>query len=79
MPKEITTITAGVTKEGRIVVTVEKPDGDGICLDRDEAIAVGLSLIQTAAKLFDTVDEFASMLDYAQRNLETLHGIAKLQ
>ena len=79
MPKEITTITAGVTKEGRIVVTVEKPDGDGICFDRDEAIAVGLSLIQTAGKLFDTVDEFASTLDCAQRNLETLHGIAKLQ
>jgi hypothetical protein len=79
MPKEITTITAGFTKEGRMMVTVEKPDGDGICFDRDEAIAVGLSLIQTAGKLFDTLDEFASMLDYAQRSLETLHGAAKLQ
>ena len=76
---EITTITAGVTKDGRAVVVVEKPDGEGIWFDRDEAIAVGLSLIQQAGKLFDTADQFASMLDYARRSLVTLQGASRPQ
>jgi hypothetical protein len=79
MSQEMTTVTAGSTNEGRLVVVVEKPDGQGIWFDRDEAVAVGLSLLQMAGRLYDTLDQFASMMDYARRNLETLHGVAKLQ
>jgi hypothetical protein len=61
-------INGGYTKEGRLVVVLEWPDEqDGHVFDRDEALAVGLCLIDVASQLYSSRDEFGEAINWARK------------
>ncbi|MGA7240175.1 MAG: hypothetical protein WBY44_31115 [Bryobacteraceae bacterium] len=69
----MTVVQAVVSKEGRLLVTIDWPDGFSRILDRDEAVGLALSLLSNAAALFPTATEFSQTIAYARGELKALH------
>ncbi len=76
---EVVQVTAGVAKDGRLLVCIEWPDGQGRTLDRDEAVGLSLLLLDAAAKLFPTATEFSETISYARSQVLNLHPAPGVQ
>ena len=75
----VTQVQAVVAKDGRLVVTIEWPDGQTRVLDRDEAVALSLLTLDAAAKLFPTATEFSDTISYARSQVFNLHRAPGVQ
>jgi hypothetical protein len=75
----VTIVNAVAANDGRLVVTVEWPDGQFRVLDRDEAVLLSLSMLNSAGRLFATVDEFSQTIEQARTQIEPLHPSSTLQ
>lgn len=75
----MTLVNAIVANDGRLVVSVEWPDGQFRVLDRDEAVLLSLTMLNMAGHLFDTVAEFSQTIQQARSRIESLHPSSTLQ
>jgi hypothetical protein len=70
--KGMTLVNAVVADDGRLVVTVEWPDGQFRVLDRDEAVLLSLTLLQSAGRLFPTLSAFSETITAARGKIEPM-------
>jgi hypothetical protein len=77
--EKMTLVNAIVANDGRLVVTIEWPDGQFRVLDREEAVLLGLTTLNMAGRLFDTVAEFSQSVEHARGKIESLHPCSTLQ
>jgi hypothetical protein len=77
--EEMTIVNSVVDSNGRLVVTVEWPDGQFRVLDRDEAVGFSLTVLNAAARLFPTAEEFSHTIAFARGKIENLHPSNTLQ
>jgi hypothetical protein len=75
----MTIVNAIVANDGRLVVTIEWPDGQFRVLDRDEAVLLSLTMLNTAGSLFGTVAEFSETIKQARSKIDPLHPCSTLQ
>jgi hypothetical protein len=72
-PHGMVSVQAVIANDGRLLVNVEWPDGQTHLLDRDEAVALSLTMLSAAARLFPSASEFRKTIDYARGTIEHLH------
>jgi hypothetical protein len=77
--KGMTIANAIIASDGRLLVQVEWPDGQFRVLDRDEAVLLSLTILNTAGRLFDTVAEFSETIKQARGKIEPLQPCSTLQ
>jgi hypothetical protein len=75
----MTIIQAVIGDDGRLLVTVEWPDGQSRVLDRDEAVLLSLNLLDAASRLFETAAEFAGTIKQARGKIEPLEPCSTVQ
>jgi hypothetical protein len=70
---------AVIANDGRLLVILEFPDGQQRMLDRDAAVALGVTLLNVSSRLFPNAAEFSRTVDETRGMIQPLEPVPAVQ
>ncbi len=72
IPSGVTEVTSVIARDGRLVVVVQVDGGPTFAIDRDEAVALAVTMLAASAKLFPSAEEFNDAVTTARGEIQNL-------